>query len=304
MTGSLFRAAVLSILGFATVSCGAPSPNDMFQVGGRYYEYLHPGGLAIESGWRQVDLYRDDNGKRTLLARDIESERYYKEQDCLLYTTGHYSRQHVTFAACGAGDPLRLDTHEWDYWRMDPDALRRKGPTDVIDGVPVVETVPIDEIKIAVAQRVLPTVRIRPLDPNFERGDNGRTPVMDAIDPAASGGSLEQRLVVLQSLIAHGANVNAGDRRGVTPLMFACQRDDPAFIQPLLDAGAAVNVADDLGRTPLMIAAESFRNETVKVHMLLDAGADVTMRDDQGRTAAERISSSSNAELRSLLNAQ
>jgi len=38
--------------------------------------------------------------------------------------------------------------------------------------------------------------------------------------------------------------------------------------------------------------------------MLLDAGADVTMRDDQGRTAAERISSSSNAELRSLLNAQ
>jgi hypothetical protein len=304
MTGSLLRTGVVAILGCATLSCGSPSPTDMFQVGGRYYEYRHSGGLAIESGWRQVDLYRDDNGKRTLLARDIESERYYKDQDCLVYTTGHYSRQHVTFAACGAGEPLRLDTHEWNYWRMDPDALRRNGPTDVIDGVAVVETVAIDDIKAGVVARVLPTVHIRPVDPNFERGDNRRSPVMDVVDPARSSGSIENRLSVLQALIAQGANVNASDSHGVTALMFACQRDDPAFIQPLLEAGAAVNVADDLGRTPLMIAAESFRNETIKVQMLLEAGADVTMRDDQGRTAAERISNSSNAELRSLLNAQ
>ena len=106
-------------------------------------------------------------------------------------------------------------------------------------------------------RRVLPTVRIRPIDPNFERGDNRRSTVMDVVDPARSSGSIEQRLDVLQSLIAQG-----------------------------------------------MIAAESFRNETIKVQMLLDAGADVTMRDDQGRTTAERIRNSSNAELRSLLNAQ
>ena len=276
----------------------------MYPVGGRWYHYRHSGGLAIESGWHQVDLYRDDNGKRTLVARDIGAERYYEQQDCLVYTTGHADTRYVTFAACGASEPLRLESHEWNYWRMDPDALRRNGPVDAVDGVAVVETVLIDDIKAAMASRVLPYVRIRPVDPNFERGENARSPIMDIIDPATGGGTIEQRLVVLQSLIAQGANVNAGDSHGVTPLMFACGRDDPAFIAPLLNAGAAVNVADDLGRTPLMIAAESFRNETDKVRMLLDAGADVTMRDDQGRTAAERISNSSNAELRSLLNAQ
>jgi hypothetical protein len=296
------RVSLLLAVALLGVGCGSPRADMMFPVGGGFYEYRRSGGLAIESGWRQVDLYRSD--KRTLVARDIETERYYADEDCFVYTTGHYADRKVTFAACGGSEPLRLDSHEWDYWRMDPDALRRNGPTDVIDGVPVVETVPIADIKAAVARRVLPTVKIRPVDPNFEHEESGRTAVMDIIDPASSGGSIERRLAVLQSLIAQGANVNAGDRHGVTPLMFACSRDDPAFVQPLLDAGAAVNVADDLGRTPLMIAAESFRNETIKVRMLLDAGADVSMRDDEGHTAAERVRTSSNAELLSLLNAQ
>jgi ankyrin repeat protein len=170
----------------------------------------------------------------TLLARNLSADRYYADQDCMVYTTGRLDAPRVTYAACG---------------------------------------------------------------------------IMDIIDPATSGGSIERRLAVLHSLIAHGANVNAGDRHGVTPLMFACSRDEPSFIQPLIDAGAVVNAADDLGRTPLMIAAESFRNQVIKVGMLLDAGADVTMRDvtmrdTEGHTAAERVRTSSDAELLSLLNAQ
>lgn len=121
-------------------------------------------------------------------------------------------------------------------------------------------------------------------------------------------GSVAQTLAA--GFVTHGHDVAVGTRN---PAKLADwqKANAAARVCSFADAAAsaevivlAVNVADDLGRTPLMIAAESFRNETIKVRMLLAAGADVTMRDDQGRTAAERVANSSNAELRSLLNAQ
>jgi hypothetical protein len=103
MRSSLLRTAALVAIGSAVVGC-RPEPRDMFPVGGRFYEYLHSGGLAIESGWRQVDLYRDDNGKRTLLARNLSADRYYPDQDCMVYTTGRLDAPRVTYAACGIMD--------------------------------------------------------------------------------------------------------------------------------------------------------------------------------------------------------
>jgi hypothetical protein len=274
----------------------------MSPAGGGFYTYVHS-GAPIEAGWRQADLYRDDNGKRTLIAEDVASDRYYKDEDCLVYTTGHGEAQRATSAACGKSGPLTFDTRADDYWRMDADGLRANRLPDIEDGVALIDTVSIDDIKAAVVRGATLSAKMRPINPNFVHEDTGRTLVMDVVDPGTGGGSIQYRLALLQVLVAHGANVSAGDRQGVTPLMIACHRDDAAFIEPLIEASAVVNTADNLGRTPLMIAAGSFRTQVTKVQLLLDAGANVKMRDAEGRTAAERVRTSSDAELLSLLKA-
>jgi hypothetical protein len=62
--------------------------------------------------------------------------------------------------------------------------------------------------------------------------DEGRTPLMFAKDGA-----------IAQALIARGANVNATDRGGETPLMYAARHDHLEVLQALINAGA------DLERT-------------------------------------------------------
>ena len=87
-------------------------------------------------------------------------------------------------------------------------------------------------------------------------------------------------LEVVQLLISSGAEVNKG-----TPLHYAAGRGDVEVVQYLLDAGANMNARDQLGRTPLHKAsgAEGFSNAEV-AQILVDAGADVDAADDGGWT--------------------
>jgi ankyrin repeat protein len=285
------------------LSCGvaacAPSAADMFPVGGSWFMYRHQS--LPEAGWVPSDLYRDLNGRRVLVERDIEFNRYYATQDCLLYETGRGSSRHITHAACGDHAPLLIDSSDYHRWRMDPDGLRADGPPRVVGGIPVAATIPLDDIKAAAEsdRAPRPVERDAPIDVN-SRNSARWTPLMEALVP--SGGSTrEERHLVVQALIDRGADVNLQGDLGTTALMLAAARDDADFIKPLLDAGAAVNAQDKLGRTALMVAAESFRVEVEKARMLIAAGADLTIRDSDGRTAAERMSNSTNAELLALL---
>ena len=58
---------------------------------------------------------------------------------------------------------------------------------------------------------------------------------------------------MVKTLIAAGANVNAQDARGITPLTaaIASENQDPAVIDVLISAGANVNTVDPYGDTPL-----------------------------------------------------
>ncbi len=58
-------------------------------------------------------------------------------------------------------------------------------------------------------------------------------------------------------LLAHGAKVNHKDRMGQTALHSAVESDDPATVALLLTHGAAINVRDRSGKTPLALALDS-----------------------------------------------
>jgi hypothetical protein len=88
---------------------------------------------------------------------------------------------------------------------------------------------------------------------------------------------------VLKALIGAGGNPNASAANGLTMLMLAA-RTSTAATQALLDGGAVVNARDpNTGETALMWAARARNAETVG--RLIRAGADVNARDNEGRTA-------------------
>jgi cytohesin len=80
-------------------------------------------------------------------------------------------------------------------------------------------------------------------------------------------------------LIAKGANVDARDKSGATPLHQAALKGNLAFATLLLQHGADVNARDGDGATPLHNAALSGRRELAA--LLLDKGADREARDSE-----------------------
>jgi ankyrin repeat protein len=83
-------------------------------------------------------------------------------------------------------------------------------------------------------------------------------------------------------LVAAGANVNASDVDGQTPLIWALGRT-PSCVKLLLDHGANPNVVNVRQRTPLDLAAEA--GDASAVRLLLAHGANVNVRPARAHTA-------------------
>jgi uncharacterized protein len=94
-----------------------------------------------------------------------------------------------------------------------------------------------------------------------------------ALMHAASGG----RTAIVKLLLQHGADVNAANNHGATPLYAASLEQHMDTALCLLAAGADVNAATDKGCNALMAAATS--NNTALVQLLLSHGADISVRD-------------------------
>jgi ankyrin repeat protein len=89
---------------------------------------------------------------------------------------------------------------------------------------------------------------------------------------------------IAAALIRKGADVDAVDRSGNTPLLMAAGSTIPPDVaRLLLHSGADANVKNWTGQTPLMQACLELRPEVVK--LLLARGADVNLRDRNGNTA-------------------
>ena len=92
-------------------------------------------------------------------------------------------------------------------------------------------------------------------------------------------------LTWMQFLLAKGANVNARDARGATPLVVACNLNFTEGVDLLVGRGARVDESNMSGETPLITAVHN-RNIAL-MRILLKAGANPDRADNSGRTARD-----------------
>jgi ankyrin repeat protein len=85
------------------------------------------------------------------------------------------------------------------------------------------------------------------------------------------------------AMIASGADVNAAQGDGTTPLIWAVYKVDPELVATLLKRGAKPNAVNKYGSSPLAEAVKIADAGLVKT--LLDAGADVESPNADGQTA-------------------
>jgi ankyrin repeat protein len=101
------------------------------------------------------------------------------------------------------------------------------------------------------------------------------------------------RLELMRHLLERGAQLDGPDRSRRTPLFHAVLGDHRDAVTLLLDAGAQVDPADEFGDTPLMLAcAKQF---DAMASLLLARGADPTRRNQEGRTARDRAAPAAKA---------
>lgn len=119
------------------------------------------------------------------------------------------------------------------------------------------------------------------------RADGGRAPFgrygESLLHLASSYPIGEQRSRMTAALLAAGANVEARDADGATPLLWAAGRDCPDCVALLLKAGAQVTARNAKGATPLHGAGPKI------AAMLIAAGADPKAADKDGNRPLHRM---------------
>ncbi len=115
---------------------------------------------------------------------------------------------------------------------------------------------------------------------DIKRIDDGCTPVFEA----AKYGDV----IGIQKLAALKADMNIVCKDGMSSLSIA--KNNEKLIKELIKLGADVNAQDEDGESPLMYAASyGMIDASSKAKLLLSLGADKSLKDKTGKTAYQRI---------------
>lgn len=132
---------------------------------------------------------------------------------------------------------------------------------------------------------------------NINQGDkDGRTPLMHAVlDDEADG-----RFV--RSLLERGADVTTHDREQKwTALHFAARDQKAQIVEILIQSGADVNALDSFGNTPLWRAIMNDRVDVEVIGILLRNGADPDKANRKGVSPRKLAETLGKAEISRLL---
>ena len=122
----------------------------------------------------------------------------------------------------------------------------------------------------------------------FQAAPNGWTPLHAACTGGGPGAARQHLDAVREMLIDAGADVNAVDARGRTPLFYTVtQRPDAAEL--LLDCGAEADARDFQGATPILLAVQNSQDSTTVIELLMAYGAALASADDRGHTAVHYL---------------
>ena len=114
-------------------------------------------------------------------------------------------------------------------------------------------------------------------------------------------GAKAGNLIQVNEALEAGADVNAKDKGGWTPLRWAARNGYTDIVKTLIDTGANVHARDGDGRTVLMYGAGKGHRGTVIA--LIDKGADVNARSKTGWTALKLAARNGHKDIVALLKA-
>lgn len=111
---------------------------------------------------------------------------------------------------------------------------------------------------------------------------NSVDPIHNATALHAAAAAAVGNIRLIELLIDKGADLNALDRRGISPLIVACATGQISSAKTLIEAGAKINIKPTLAPTALIVAIQSGNVQLVET--LLHAKAKVDQSDIFGTT--------------------